>query len=140
MIIIPFIHKVKHVSPMQITMFQLLTIGGTLPWKEESSLRLIEDILHPNGIYLQGQPIQRNDMYLCPVDPIKTNLTDFYQWNELSKDNVETFCWRTVYVTGEPHNYRGWLPIPKTETLGSHSFQEIFDIIHTADIIHTTVI
>ena len=140
MIIIPFIHKVKHVPPMQITMFQLLTIGGTMPWKEDSSLRLEEDILHPNGIYLQGPPIQRNEMYLCPIDPIKTNLTDFYQWNEIQKGDTETFCWRTVYVTGEANNYRGWLPIPKTETLGAHSFQEIFDIIHTADIHHTTVI
>ena len=131
MIIIPFIHKVKYVPPMQITMFQLLTIGGTLSWKEDSSLRLEEDILHPNGIYLQGQPIQRDDMYLCPVDPIKTNISDFYQWNELSKNDTETFCWRTIYVTGEPNNYRGWLPIPKTETLGQHSLQEIFDIIHT---------
>ena len=116
---------------MQITMFQLLTIGGTLPRKEDSSLRLEEDILHPNGIYLQGQPIQRNDMYLCPIDPIKTNLSDFYQWNELSQNDTETFCWRTIYVTGEPNNYRGWLPIPKTETLGQYSLQEIFDIIHT---------
>lgn len=115
---------------MQITMFQLLTIGGTLPWKEDSSLRLEEDILHPNGIYLQGSPIQQDDMYLCPVDPNKTNMSDFYQWNELSLDDTDTFCWRTVYVTGDPHNYRGWLPIPTSETLGQHSFQELFDIIH----------
>ena len=140
MFIIPFIHRTKQHSNMTIHIFQILTIGGTTLWKENPTASLEVDILHPNGIYLQGPPIQRNEMYLCPIDPIKTNLTDFYQWNEIQKDDTETFCWRTVYVTGETNNYRGWLPIPKTETLGAHSFQEIFDIIHTADIHRTAVI
>jgi hypothetical protein len=117
---------------MQITMFQIVTIGGTILWKEDSELELESDVLHPNGIYLQGPPIQRGDFYLCPVDPYKTNLSDFYQWTEISPDDTETFCWRTFYITGESKNYRSWLPIPSKETLGTHSVQEIIDMIHSA--------
>jgi len=130
MIIVPFIHKVKQIATMQITIFQLLTIGGTLAWREDDSLDLEEDILHPNGIYLQGPPIKKNNIYLCPVDPEKTNLNDFYQWKELEKSDTESFCWRTIYLTGEPKSYRGWLPIPSKETLGQHTIQEVLDMIH----------
>ena len=130
MIIVPFIHKVKQIAGMQLSIFQLLTIGGTLPWEEEDTLKLEEDILHPNGIYLASKPIKQNDLYLCPVDPVKTNLSDFYQWKEVETNDVETFCWRTIYVTGEPHNYRGWLPIPANERFGSQSIQEVLDRIH----------
>jgi hypothetical protein len=132
MIIIPFIHKVKQFPPMQITMFQIITIGGTMLWKEDSELELESDVLHPNGIYLQSPPIQQGDFYLCPVDPEKTNLSDFYQWTEISPDDTETFCWRTFYITGESKNYRSWLPIPAKETLGPYSVQEIVDMIHNA--------
>lgn len=114
---------------MQISLFQLLTVGG-LPWKEDDSLHLNEDILHPNGIYLEGDPIRYKQTYLCPVDPIRTHLTDFYQWSEVSLTDTETFCWRTFYITGEAKDYRGWLPIPSTERLGEYSYQELFDTIH----------
>lgn len=101
-----------------------------MPWKEDDSLKLEEDILHPNGIYLQGPPIQHNDLYLCPIDPLRTNLADFYQWKELDICDSETFCWRTMYLTGESHNYRGWLPIPTMERFGPYSFQDVLDKIH----------
>ena len=116
---------------MQITIFQLLTIGGTLLWKEDDSLQLEEDILHPNGIYLQGSLIKHNHIYLCPVDATQTNLSDFYQWKELEQGDTETFCWRTIYLAGESKSYRGWLPIPSKETLGQHTIQEVLDMIHT---------
>ena len=117
---------------MQITMIQVFTVGGTMSWKEDSSLDLESDALHPNGIYLQGPPIQRGEIYLCPVDTEKTNLSDFYQWTEISPDDTDMFCWRTFYITGESSNYRSWLPIPAKETIGSHSVQEICDMIHSA--------
>jgi len=117
---------------MQVTIFQLLTIGGTTLWKEDDSLDLEADILSPNGIYLHGPVIRQKELYLCPVDVKKTQLTDFYQWTELSSDDTETFCWRTVYVTGESKQYRGWLPIPTTERLDSYSLQDILDTIHGA--------
>ena len=115
---------------MQISIFQLLTIGGTLPWKEDDSLKINEEILSPNGIYLQNVPIRYKHAYLCPVDTNKTTLTDFYQWTELSPTDTETFCWRTFYITGVAKDYRGWLPIPSTEMLGEYSYQELFDCIH----------
>jgi hypothetical protein len=130
MIIIPFIHRVKQIAQMQISVFQLLTVGGTMPWKEDDHLDIEQDILEPNGIYLKGKPIRLNHTYLCPVDTDKTNLTDFYQWNEISSDDHDTFCWRTFYIAGESSDYRGWLPIPSKEGFGPHRYTELFDKIH----------
>jgi len=120
MIIIPFIHKVQRVSTMQITIIQILTIGGTAPWTENDSLDLETDVLQPNGIYLQGSPTVYQNIVFCPVDTTKTNLSDFYQWKELSANDTETFCWRAFYLTGEANNYRGWLPIPMKESHGAY--------------------
>lgn len=131
MIIIPFIHKVKYVSSMMVTMFQFLTVGGSHVWEEEDpSLDLERDILHPNGIFLLGSPIKYKDAYLCPVDTTKTNLSEFYQWSEVSPNNSDTFCWRTLYLTGEKTNYRGWLPIPNKERIGPYAYQEILDTLN----------
>jgi hypothetical protein len=130
MFIIPFIHRVKHIQPMQISTFQILTIGGILPWKEDDSMDLERDILEPNGIYLDGVPIKYKNAYLCPIDTEKTNMNDFYKWSEISVDDTETFCWRTFYVTGEKSDYCGWLPIPPHEMLGPHQYKELFDIIY----------
>lgn len=122
---------------MQITMIRILTIGGTLPWIEEDTLDVETDVLYPNGIYLRGPMMMEQGVYFCPVDTQKTNLTDFYEWTEISPNDTETFCWRTFYITGEAKNYRGWLPIPSTEMFGSYHYQDIFDKIqeYTAKVI-----
>jgi len=129
MIIIPFIHKSKMVATMRLTTFQILTIGGTRPWKEDDRLDVERDILHPNGIYLSCPPIRYQDMYLCPVDQEATKLDDFYQWKEIRTDDHETFCWRPFYMIGEASNYRGWLPVPTHESFGIYRYEEIFDAI-----------
>ena len=116
--------------PMHITIFQLLTIGGTALWSESDDLRIIEDILEPNGIILKEAPFLYNGIQFCPVDTEKTTMNDFYKWEEISKEDQETFCWRTFYVLGQEGHYRSWLPIPKQEKLGPYSFCELFDQLH----------
>jgi hypothetical protein len=111
MFIIPFIHKTKQVNVMTIHTFQILTVGGNTLWKENSSLALEVDILHPNGIYLDKKPFQWNDVYFCSVDTSKTDMNDFYEWTEIPKQS-DMFCWRTFYTFGNMQQCDSWLPIP----------------------------
>jgi hypothetical protein len=111
MFIIPFIHKIRKVNTMTVHMIQILTIGGTTLWKESPSLQLEADILHPNGIYLEETPFQWKDVYFCKVDTTKTEMDDFYQWDEISKQS-DMFCWRTFYTFGNELACDSWLPIP----------------------------
>jgi hypothetical protein len=89
MFIIPFIHKTKQVNTMTIHTIQVLTVGGTTLWKENPSLALEADILHPNGIYLDKKPFQWNDVHFCSVDTNKTDMNDFYQWSEIPNPVIE---------------------------------------------------
>ena len=127
MFIIPYIYKKVSIHPMQITIFQFLTIGGTVLWSESDDLDVEGDILNPNGIYLSDVPIRYKDAYCCPVDTERTAMGDFYKWEEIAKGDKETFCWRTFYVFGEETNYRGWLPIPEQDMLGGYSCRSLMD-------------
>jgi len=121
---------------MTIHIFQILTIGGTTMWKENPTASLEEDILHPNGIYLDKPVTKWKDVMLCHVDSKKTDMNDFYQWNELPKES-DTFCWRTFYTFGEKEEknhteYDSWLPIPSQERMEPYRCKEVFDMIMNA--------
>jgi len=96
---------------MVIHMIKILTIGGTTLWKEDQSLAVETDILHPNGIYVEAKPFQWKDAYFCKVDTSKTEMNDFYQWDEIPKQS-DMFCWRTFYAFGNELTCDSWLPIP----------------------------
>jgi hypothetical protein len=134
MIIIPFTHRIKTVSNITIHIFRILTIGGTTLWKETDSLRLEQDILHPNGIYLDGAPIQWNNAYLCRVDTNKTDMNDFYQWSEVPK-NSDIFCWRTFYTFGDMNHHYSWMEIPKQERLEPYSCNDILERINEKKVV-----
>lgn len=96
---------------MTIHTFQILTVGGNTLWKENASFAVEADILHPNGIYLDKKPFQWKDVYFCSVDTEKTDMNDFYEWTEISKQS-DMFCWRTFYTFGNERVCDSWLPIP----------------------------
>ena len=130
MFIIPYVYKRIVIHQTQVTMIQVLTIGGSHLWKEADDLDIEQDILLPNGIYSKGSPIKQKNMYFCEVDEEKTAMNDFYGWEEISKEDCETFCWRSYYLFGEGPNYRSWLPIPSYERLEPYSCQDVMDSIH----------
>jgi len=132
MFIIPFIHKTKQVNTMTIHTIQVLTVGGTTLWKENPSLALEADILHPNGIYLDKKPFQWNDVHFCSVDTNKTDMNDFYQWSEIPKQS-DIFCWRTFYTFGNMHVCDSWLPIPSQ--LEPYPCHELFTRICDEEVI-----
>jgi hypothetical protein len=127
MFIVPFTHKSKLLNNIHVTMFQILTIGGSALWNEASSNPT--ELLHSNGIYVLSKPVKIKDLYLCHVDTTKTQMSDFYKWNEISIDDQDTFCWRTFYTFGKEDGYYSWLPIPEQPTFGKYKYKDIFDMI-----------
>jgi hypothetical protein len=132
MFIIPYIHKTKQVHAITIHSIQILTIGGTTLWKENSSLSIETDILHPNGIYLEGAPIKWKEVAFCKVDTTKTDMNDFYQWNEIPKES-DMFCWRTFYTFGDNTACDSWLPV--SAQLEPYSCQDLFHVICNKEVI-----
>jgi hypothetical protein len=128
MFIIPYTHKTIMIQQMKVTAIQILTVGGICLWKEENARLLEKYILHPNGIYIKGKPVKHKDMYLCCVDTAKTEMSDFYKWDELDATDDSTFCLRTFYLMGEKEHPHSWLSIPN-EQWEPCRYQELFDLI-----------
>ena len=88
--------------------------------------------IYPNGIYLEGPPIKWKDAVFCKVDTTKTDMNDFYQWNEIEKQS-DMFCWRTFYTFGDKSACDSWLPIPAQ--LEPYSCQDVFHVICQQEVI-----
>jgi hypothetical protein len=134
MFIIPFTHLVKIQNNTKINIINILTISGQELWEEYSETNILNDIktlyLEPNGLYTTNTPFIRfkgQDIYLCEIDKDRTNLQDFYKWDEIPFSDSETFCWRSfVHITDLSDNI--WLPIPFSEKMSGFKIQ---DIIHS---------
>lgn len=120
MILLPYYTKDTPITGTHATIrtIFLLTVGGKEVWEEEDVLRIVEDVLEPNGLYLSANTVprcvsddmDRGSIYACPIDPIRTAVHDFYRWSELPKEDDTTICWRPFYRCGST-------PIPVHETL-----------------------
>jgi hypothetical protein len=129
MFILPFIHKVVNQPTFDINIIKFFTVGGNNIWEEEKDLRIDKDILNPNDIYRKGKPIKINDTFkLYEIDLSKTNVSEFYNWEEIDINNKETFCWKTYYILTGTNNV-SWLDIPDNEKLGSYKLKELINKI-----------
>jgi hypothetical protein len=129
MFILPFTHTITKQNNFEVITIKLLTIGGKQLWKEKSTLHLDRDILNPNDIYRKGNQLKiGKSLHLCEVDLERTNISDFYKWDELDINDSETFCWKSyVYLAG--NNGDSWLTIPSDEKLGKYSIKDIINTI-----------
>jgi len=126
MILLPYVHTITSVNQIPVHSYTILTIGGKALWTEELNVPYIEaaeQTLIDNELYTDVIHIL-NHVCLCRIDTEKTQMTDFYKWNEITDD--DTFCWRTLYTFGEKQN---WLPHP-TGTIGGISYQSICNMIY----------
>jgi hypothetical protein len=109
---------------MTIDSFTILTIGGTMLWNtEETTSQSVKQLLAENDIAIHSLQKQKQ-IFLCKVDTEKTNMADFYKWNEVTDS---TFCWRTLYTFGQ--NQR-WLPHP-TEYISDYTYEEICTMLQS---------
>jgi hypothetical protein len=136
MLILPFIHKVINQQTFNINIIKFLTIGGNIIWEENDNLDIDNDILNPNDIYCKtGVSKYDKKLFLCEVDTIKTDITNFYVWDEVDATNSDLFCWRTYYyITGSTKS--NWLAIPDREKIGKYNVKDLINtVIKNKDII-----
>ncbi len=129
MFIVPFTHSVINHNSVEVNVIKVLTIGGQNLWEEKASLHIDTDILNPSDIYRKGAVIKYDkNLQLCEVDTEKTNIADFYKWDEVELNDSETFCWKTFYYfTG--NNKLSWLDVPDNEKLGKYNVKDIIRAI-----------
>ena len=129
MILLPYVHTIKHVNQIPVHSYMILTIGGKQLWIEDLNRSIedlkedqVEQILINNDLYVDSIK-QHGDVCLCHINTEKTKMADFYKWSEIT--DPDTFCWRTLYTFGEQQN---WLPHP-TNKIGTLSYQTICTLI-----------
>jgi hypothetical protein len=129
MLILPFIHNTVNNNNFEVNIIKVLTLGGQTLWEEKNTLHIDNDILNPNDIYRKSSPIKYDKtLQLCEVDTDKTNISDFYKWEEIALEDSETFCWKTYYYfTGS--NRQCWLEPPDTEKLGKYNVRDLIKTI-----------
>jgi hypothetical protein len=113
MFIIPYVFQKKTINSMVMIAIELLTIGGVALW-EESATSDVEEILLSNDLHIthMEQISHKGDIgYLCVIDTAKTNMADFYKWDEINKTQTDLFCWRKFYLFGNKQNETNWLPV-----------------------------
>jgi len=129
MFIVPFIHKVTTHNDINVNVIQILTVGGKNLWEENNSLNIDTDILAPNDIYRTGKITKLGKkVQLCEVDTQKTNINDFYKWEEIDVNDRETFCWRTFIVL-LGNNGSNWLDTSAYDVLDGYSVKELSSAI-----------
>jgi len=81
--------------------YKVLTVGGTHLWEEDDSLRVEDDVLTPNGLYLSSAPRPMHHegeiVYLCEIDQERTSVDDFYEWSDITLEDRDTFAWRLIH-------------------------------------------
>lgn len=128
MFIVPFTHTIVNNNDFNVNVIKILTIGGKDLWQENASLRIDDDILNPNDIYRTNDIINYdNNLQLCEVDCDKTNMSDFYKWEEVNLGDRDTFCWKTYYYFAGT-NKSSWLDVPN-EKIGKYSIRDIINAI-----------
>jgi hypothetical protein len=127
MFILPYTHKYTNHNNIQINNIKFLTVGGKSLWEENNSLNIDKDILNPNDIYrkIPGKIIKYDkNLYLYEIDLNKTNINDFYKWEEIDIENNNIFCWKTYYYIMD-NNKLSWLNIPETEIISNYYIKDI---------------
>lgn len=127
MYIVPY--YVTQVTRMEKTIYtvHILTEGGTRLWSETD--RSLSEVLEPNELVATSSKQIGTDLWICQIDPQKTNIAAMYQWHELPMTS-DTHCWRQFYyiTTDSP-----FLAIPDSEMLSSVSLKTLLSHILKGD-------
>lgn len=115
--LVPFILAKKKVNHFTITLIDVfLSHAGKSVWKtEESGLVslsvILEEYCEPNGIFVEENYIdkQKQIAYL-KVNAKKTNLSEFYTWEESLGNPSKPECWRRFYFIQDAENTNWWSP------------------------------
>ena len=110
MIIVPYIHKVRTTKQMTYHTVQILCdSGGEALWTETAATSVADisaDILEPNDLVACADISIVGDKAYIPIDPVATNITAMYAYEEIIPGETDILCWRTfihvVDMAGKP--------------------------------------
>jgi len=124
MYIIPYYVTQVTKLEKQIYTVHILTEGGTRLWSESD--RPVLEVLDPNHLVATNSKQIGTDLWLCQIDPVKTDISAMYQWHELPALS-DTHCWRQFYYVTD--NKMPFMTIPDSELLLPFSLKMILDHI-----------
>ncbi len=121
--LLPFILNKKKVNTFIITSVNVfLSHAGKSIWKTEESgnipfQSILEEYCEPNGIFVEKSHMDTLNQvaYLC-IDKTKTNVSDFYTWEEALQIQTKPECWRRFYFIQDYDGAEWWSPEGLTET------------------------
>ena len=75
-----------------------LSNGGKELWSIENTIKPthIKTILKKNDLIAIGSPVKLGSCYFVEIDTVKTNLAEFYTWDEVAFPSGSEDCWRTL--------------------------------------------
>jgi hypothetical protein len=131
MYIVPYYVTQVTKADRQIYTVHILTEGGSRLWTESD--RPLSEILEPNSLVATSTKQIGTDLWLCQIDPQKTDIAAMYQWHELPVSS-ETHCWRQFYyiMTTSP-----FMTIPESEMLFPFSLKTILGHILKGDYVES---
>jgi hypothetical protein len=102
------------------TLWLFLTQQGTALWETDekgkvSNSFVVKEYLHANGIYGTVKCVKHNTLFY-QVDTKKTNLDNFYMWNDESGNDE---VWRPFFWIREEQQHWGWKEQTQQVTFGN---------------------
>ena len=94
MFIVPYYKSVDS-SWTRYSLF--LSNGGKELWSIADTIKpaQIKTILKKNDLVVAGAPVKLGSCYFVEIDTTKTNLAEFYTWEEVEFPSGSEDCWRT---------------------------------------------
>jgi hypothetical protein len=114
-----------------------LNHAGKSVWESDSpgllsSQQISSEYCEPNGFAVDNIRVQKESKvaYIC-INPEKTNLSDFYSWEEALARSDKPECWRSFYFIQDSDSLLWWSPkdLIEGEVQGLGNIQDIFEEI-----------
>ncbi len=138
--LLPFILAKKEVHPFHILSVNVfLAHAGKSVWKTEELgnipiQSIVSEYCEPNGIYIVNSHLDTaNQTAYLLVDSTRTNVSDFYNWEEALQQQAKPECWRRFYFIQHTNGANWWSPEGLTET----EVQDYGNIVNLQKVIQT---
>lgn len=102
--LIPFILTQKHTPKFEIWSLTLfLSHAGKAVWKTDehgfiSKEKIEKDYCEPNGFVVKHLHIdEKKQLAFLEIDKHRTNMNDFYTWEEALSKSTKPECWRRYF-------------------------------------------
>ena len=136
--LVPFFltETIKNTFHVQI-LSVFLAHAGKAVWSTEelgilSQEVILRDYCEPNGFVVKQLQIEKDIAYI-QIDPEKTNLSDFYTWDEALHTAGKPECWRRFFFLQDKEGSDWWSPkgLIEAEIQGFGNIDALFRHLRT---------